>query len=100
MVEVGTIASPTEDGRPIVGIQVEQSANIQLPVDVEIDLAGVGGPSAGLAFALDIVEELRGIRWSLRTLGPGTVEVRIAEGGSGGTIRVVAADGRETTAAL
>ena len=59
-VEVGTIESPTEKGRPIVGIQVEQSANIELPVDVEIDLGGVGGPSAGLAFALDILEELRG----------------------------------------
>ena len=53
-----TIASPDEPGRPIIGVQVEQSADIELPVDVEIDLGGVGGPSAGLAFALDIVEEL------------------------------------------
>ena len=59
-VEVGTIESPTENGRPIVGIQVEQFADIDLPVEVEIDLGGVGGPSAGLAFALDILEELRG----------------------------------------
>ena len=57
-VEVGTVASPVESGRPIIGVQVEQSAEIRLPVDVEIDLGGVGGPSAGLAFALDIVEEL------------------------------------------
>ncbi len=59
-VEVATIASPDAEGRPIVGIQVEQAADIDLPIDVEIDLGGVGGPSAGLAFALDIVEELRG----------------------------------------
>jgi Lon-like protease len=59
-VTVGTIESPDEEGRPIVGIQVEQFAEIELPVDVDIDLGGVGGPSAGLAFALDIVEELRG----------------------------------------
>jgi PDZ domain-containing protein len=59
-VRVGTIASPDEPRRPIVGIQVEQFADIELPIDVEIDLGGVGGPSAGLAFALDIVEELRG----------------------------------------
>jgi len=57
-VEVGTVASRIEEGRPIIGVQVEQSAEIRLPVDVEIDLGGVGGPSAGLAFALDIVEEL------------------------------------------
>ena len=47
-----------------------------------------------------IVEGLRGIRWSLRTLGAGAIEVRIAEGAGGGTIRVVAPDGQETTAAL
>ena len=29
-----------------------------LPLDVQIDAGGVGGPSAGLAFALDILEEL------------------------------------------
>ena len=59
-IEVGTIESPDEKGRPIVGIQVEQFADIELPIDVEIDLGSVGGPSAGLAFALDILEELRG----------------------------------------
>jgi Lon-like protease len=59
-VEVGTIASPNDPKQPIVGIQVEQFAEIDLPVDVEIDLGSVGGPSAGLAFALDVVEELRG----------------------------------------
>jgi PDZ domain-containing protein len=60
VVEVGTIESPDEPDRPIVGIQVEQFADIKLPLNVEIDLGGVGGPSAGLAFALDVVEELRG----------------------------------------
>jgi PDZ domain-containing protein len=59
-VEVGTIESPNEKGRPIVGVQVEQSADIELPLDVEIDIGNVGGPSAGLAFALEIAEQLRG----------------------------------------
>jgi Lon-like protease len=57
---VKTIESAEEEGRPIVGISVEQFARIDLPVDVDIDLGGVGGPSAGLAFALNIVEEVRG----------------------------------------
>ncbi|MDQ3065885.1 MAG: PDZ domain-containing protein [Actinomycetota bacterium] len=60
VVEVATIESPQEAGRPVVGIQVEQFADIRLPLDVDIDLGAVGGPSAGLAFALDIIEELRG----------------------------------------
>ena len=75
-VEVGTVESPAEQGRPIVGIQVEQSADISLPLDVEIDLGGVGGPSAGLAFALDIVEELRGgVDRGLKVAATGELEL-------------------------
>lgn len=75
-VEVGTIESPQEAGRPIVGIQVEQFADIELPIDVEIDLGGVGGPSAGLAFALDVVEELRGnVDRGLRVAATGELEL-------------------------
>lgn len=76
VVEVGTIESPEEPGRPIVGIQVEQFADIQLPIGVEIDLGGVGGPSAGLAFALDVVEELRGnVDRGLRVAVTGELEL-------------------------
>ena len=75
-VEVGTIESPDEKGRPIVGIQVEQFADIELPIDVDIDLGGVGGPSAGLAFALDVVEELRGgVDRGLRVAVTGELEL-------------------------
>ena len=75
-VEVGTVESPDEDGRPVVGIQVEQSAEIDLPIDVEIDLGRVGGPSAGLAFALDIVEELRGdVDRGLKVAATGEIEL-------------------------
>ena len=74
--EVGTIESPDEPGRPIVGIQVEQFANIKLPIGVEIDLGNVGGPSAGLAFALDVVEEVRGnVDRGLRVAVTGELEL-------------------------
>ncbi len=46
------------EGRPVIGVIVSQAAAIKLPIDVEIDSGGVGGPSAGLAFALDVMEEL------------------------------------------
>jgi PDZ domain-containing protein len=76
IVEVGTIESPDEPGRPIVGIQVEQFADIELPISVEIDLGGVGGPSAGLAFALDVVEEVRGdVDRGLRVAVTGELEL-------------------------
>jgi PDZ domain-containing protein len=53
-----TVASPDEPGRAIIGIQVEQEADIKLPIDVAIDLGNVGGPSAGLAFGLEILRML------------------------------------------
>lgn len=75
-VEVGTVESEQEQGRPIIGVQVEQSADIDLPRDVKIDLGSVGGPSAGLAFALDIVEELRGdVDQGLRVAATGQIEL-------------------------
>jgi PDZ domain-containing protein len=58
VVVVKTIADPTSRARAIVGIRIDQSADIKLPIKVTIDARGVGGPSAGLAFALDVMEEL------------------------------------------
>jgi PDZ domain-containing protein len=55
-VSVRPIRGP--QGTPVIGVIVSQAADIKLPVDVEIDTNGVGGPSAGLAFALDLMEEL------------------------------------------
>ncbi len=55
---VGTRASQEEPGRAIVGVQVQGAEDFEFPVDIEIDAGGIGGPSAGLAFALDIVDEL------------------------------------------
>jgi PDZ domain-containing protein len=55
---VGTVPNPADRDRPIVGILVEQAARIGLPLDVDIDLGRVGGPSAGLPFALEIARML------------------------------------------
>jgi PDZ domain-containing protein len=46
------------DGRTIIGVIIDQEAFIKLPLRVKIDAGNVGGPSAGLAFALDVLEEL------------------------------------------
>ena len=53
-----TIADPQEPSRPIVGVLLEQAAQIKLPFRVSIDTGNVGGPSAGLAFALEVMEKL------------------------------------------
>jgi PDZ domain-containing protein len=57
-VSLRTIAAPGQPARPIVGIQVDQAATIRLPVPVKIDIGKVGGPSAGLPFALEIARML------------------------------------------
>jgi PDZ domain-containing protein len=55
---LGTISVPEQPGHPLVGIQVDQAARIRLPVQVKIDIGRVGGPSAGLPFALEIARML------------------------------------------
>jgi Lon-like protease len=41
-----------------IGVILEPAIDIELPFPVRIDAGNVGGPSAGLAFALDVLEEL------------------------------------------
>jgi Lon-like protease len=57
-VVVRTVADTREPERPILGIFVDQDAEIALPLEVEIDLGRVGGPSAGLPFAIEIARML------------------------------------------
>ena len=53
-----TVESQQRPGDAVIGVIVQQSATIDLPVDIDINAGAIGGPSAGLAFALDIVDEL------------------------------------------
>ena len=60
--EIKTVPDPESPGRPLIGVftscALQAPTKISLPVPVRIDLGQVGGPSAGLAFALDVAEEL------------------------------------------
>lgn len=55
---LGTRASQREPDRAVVGVQVEDAEEFDFPLPIRIDAGSIGGPSAGLAFALDIVDEL------------------------------------------
>ena len=57
-VTIRTVPDPLERSRALVGFTPAQSADIKLPLKVQIDAGNVGGPSAGLAFALEVLEEL------------------------------------------
>ena len=56
---IRTIASPDNKREAAIGILVDETGGSigKLPVRVRFATGGVGGPSAGLAFALDLMEE-------------------------------------------
>ncbi len=58
VVPIRTVAASPSSKRAVVGIYVEPAESIHLPIKVSIDAGNVGGPSAGLAFALDVLEKL------------------------------------------
>jgi len=53
-----TVAAAPHSKRAIVGVYLEPHVAIHLPERVSIDADGVVGPSAGLAFALDLLQKL------------------------------------------
>jgi PDZ domain-containing protein len=55
---VKTVADPNDPQRAVIGVFVTQATQVKLPFPVRIDTGSIGGPSAGLAFALDVLEEL------------------------------------------
>jgi PDZ domain-containing protein len=52
------MASPDEADRPIIGFVPADTRVVQLPFDVTISTPDIGGPSAGLAFTLSLLDEL------------------------------------------
>jgi PDZ domain-containing protein len=56
--EPKTIADPNDANRAVMGVRVEDDAEITLPRKVEFKTKDIGGPSAGLPFALEIYNSL------------------------------------------
>jgi PDZ domain-containing protein len=58
-VPITTAAAPDDPGRAVIGIATEDRiVDFDFPVDVTIDSGKVGGPSAGLAFTLAVLDVL------------------------------------------
>jgi PDZ domain-containing protein len=56
-VQLGTKDSPSEPGRPVVGITISTYLfDVRMPFPVDIQSDNVGGPSAGFMFALGILD--------------------------------------------
>jgi PDZ domain-containing protein len=52
--------NPGQSGRPILGIGASDDTEITLPIPVKYSIGDVEGPSAGLAFALEVYSSLTG----------------------------------------
>jgi PDZ domain-containing protein len=57
-VTVELTVSPTEPDRTIVGFVPFDTRRVVLPFELDIDTGRIGGPSAGLAFTLTLIDEL------------------------------------------
>lgn len=57
-VEAELTERPDEPGEAVLGVSVADRATYEFPVDIQIDTGKVGGPSAGLAFTLAILDRL------------------------------------------
>ncbi|MEV6368228.1 PDZ domain-containing protein [Micromonospora musae] len=68
------ITSREQDGNPRIGVEVEQKQ--PHPFTLNIDLADIGGPSAGLMFALGIVDKLTpaDLTGGMVVAGTGTID--------------------------
>jgi PDZ domain-containing protein len=79
------IRTVDEGGRALVGFVPDQSAKIKLPIKVAIDTSGIGGPSAGLAFTLEVMQKLgRNVLHGHRVAATGEMELNGAVGPIGG----------------
>ena len=56
-IDVRLSGDPAQPKRPVIGILPSPALDIRLPFKVKFDIGNVGGPSAGLAFALQLLEE-------------------------------------------
>lgn len=91
--DVVSVASPDDPSRPYVGISV--GTLYVAPFDLEFTLQDVGGPSAGLMFALGIVDKLtpEDLTDGRHVAGTGTITPEGAVGPIGGIRQKLASAG-------
>lgn len=84
LVENQEITNETGEKRPAIGILVGTTA--KFPIDVDFNISGVGGPSAGLIFAVGIIEKLteEDLLRGRKVAGTGAITAAGDVGGIGG----------------
>ncbi|MFM8958120.1 MAG: PDZ domain-containing protein [Actinomycetota bacterium] len=57
-IAIKLISAPDGSGRTIIGLMPRDTRTVKTPFEVGIDTDSIGGPSAGLAFTLALLDEL------------------------------------------
>lgn len=85
-VRVELVRSTADPDRTIIGFIPFDTRSVELPFEVDIKTGGIGGPSAGLAFTLSLIDELTaGELTGGRTIAvTGTIDVDGNVGAIGG----------------
>lgn len=95
---VPTVESKTEKGRPMIGVLITTlDWKPVLPVDIKIDTGDIGGPSAGVMFTLEILNQLTpgDLTKGRKIAGTGTISLDERVGEIGGVTQKVAAAARD-----
>ena len=92
----GTSCTPTDPGthQPCMGVTLgTKDHRFQMPINVSIDSLGIGGPSAGLAFTLGLIDELTPgeLTGGRKIAVTGTIEIDGTVGPVGGVAQKTAA---------
>jgi PDZ domain-containing protein len=73
---IETIADKRNPGRAIIGFLPFEVLHVQLPFHIRFNLQDVGGPSAGLAFALEVLEQRgRDVDHGLKLAATGEIQL-------------------------
>lgn len=84
--DVELIANPDDPSRSFIGIELADTAQVNLPFEIDIETGSIGGPSAGLAFTLTLLDALTPgeLTGGKRVAVTGTIDIRGNVGPIGG----------------
>ena len=97
-VEVSSIESITEAGKPIIGVYITTlNWKPVLPIKIDIDTGKIGGPSAGCMFVMEILNQLNpeDLTKGYKIAGTGTINLDEQIGQIGGVKQKVVAAYRD-----
>ncbi|MCL1899868.1 MAG: PDZ domain-containing protein [Promicromonosporaceae bacterium] len=93
----GTGEGLTADGRQRAALGIWLGSEFDFPVDIEIQIDGIGGPSAGMVFALAIIDLMTpaDLLGGVVVAGTGTIDVDGTVGPVGGIPQKLAGSARD-----